>query len=220
MCLTSTHWWKCVILGSGCGSVMNVCLQRKGKTKKMKTKENAFICRTCSSCNQQSFPETMPGWTTNNSNTTRNPFDQQQQTRSHIIVNDIYILLLLPWAKVWSHLLWAAPSWAINQNLRHFECMSGFHRAKQGYPAHHEAVTCWWDCGRHGSCARYSWSNFTELWADNTGAWGKQSRPKQRAKGPTYEAGFPACTQGAVGRVMTGLRVGGKDQRSNLKISN
>lgn len=45
--------------------------------------------------------------------------------------------------------------------------------------------------------------------------WKKQSRPRKRAKGPTYEAGFPACTQGAVGRVMTGLRVGGQDQRSN-----
>lgn len=56
---------------------------------------------------------------------------------------------------------------------------------------------------------------FTEVRADNTGAWEEQSRPKQRAKGPTYEAGFPACTQGTVGRMMTGLRVGGKDQMSN-----
>lgn len=46
----------------------------------------------------------------------------------------------------------------------------------------------------------------------------KQPRPKQRAKGPTYEAGFPACTQGAAGGMMTGLRVGGKGQRSNLKL--
>lgn len=40
----------------------------------------------------------------------------------------------------------------------------------------------------------------------------QQPRPKQRARGPTYEAGFPACTQGAAGRVMTGLRVGGEGQ--------
>lgn len=46
---------------------------------------------------------------------------------------------------------------------------------------------------------------------------GGQSKPKQSTKGPTYEAGLPACTQGAVGRVMTGLRVGGEGQRSNLK---
>lgn len=38
----------------------------------------------------------------------------------------------------------------------------------------------------------------------------KKSRPEQRATGPTYEAGLPACTQGAVGRVVTGLRVGRK----------
>lgn len=38
----------------------------------------------------------------------------------------------------------------------------------------------------------------------------KKSRQQQRAIGPTYKAGLPACTQGAVGRVVTGLRVGGK----------
>lgn len=37
----------------------------------------------------------------------------------------------------------------------------------------------------------------------------------RRATGATYKAGLPACTQGAVGGVETGLRVGGKGQRSN-----
>jgi len=36
-----------------------------------------------------------------------------------------------------------------------------------------------------------------------------QARAK-RAKCPTYKAGLPACSQGAVGRVLAGLRVGGK----------
>lgn len=35
-------------------------------------------------------------------------------------------------------------------------------------------------------------------------------RPEQRAMRPTYEAGLPARTQGAVGRVVAGLRAGGK----------
>lgn len=51
----------------------------------------------------------------------------------------------------------------------------------------------------------------------------KKSRQQQRATGPTYKAGLPACTQGAVGRVVTGLRVGGKikgqtKQKIPLKI--
>lgn len=36
--------------------------------------------------------------------------------------------------------------------------------------------------------------------------------------GPTYEAGLPACTQGAVGRVVTGLRVGGEVKKIKLKM--
>lgn len=45
----------------------------------------------------------------------------------------------------------------------------------------------------------------------------KKSRPEQRATGPTYEAGLPACTRGAVGRVVTGLRVGRKVKKGQTK---
>lgn len=44
----------------------------------------------------------------------------------------------------------------------------------------------------------------------------KKPRLEQRgATCPTYEAGLPACTQGAVGGVVAGLRVGGEVKLSN-----
>lgn len=49
---------------------------------------------------------------------------------------------------------------------------------------------------------------------------GGRAQPKQRVKGPTYEAGLSACTQGAAGRVMTGLRGrgGGRGGRKGAKV--
>lgn len=40
----------------------------------------------------------------------------------------------------------------------------------------------------------------------------------ERATRPTYKTGLPASTRGAVGRMVAGLRVGGKVKRVNCKI--
>lgn len=148
----------------------------------MKTKQKRLSARsawvaTSRKC-QQSFPEMMPGWMTNKSNTTRSPFDHQQWTRR---LGVIELRLRCPVIVLSESLKPLLVSSIIMSKIKITHKL--LYRAKHGYPARYgEAVTCWQECCRHGSCTSYSWSHFTELRADNTGA--LEKKPVQaRAEG-------------------------------------
>lgn len=90
-----------------------------------------------------------------------------------------------------------------------FSARLGFPRQSKETLHTTKTQSCWWDSGTaaHMAAALVTHKQFLQSFQQTTQVLGEtQPGPQPRAGGPTYEAGLLACTQGAVGRVVTGLR--------------